>query len=144
MVIGGCALLRNGRIRRKVQRAMPAADELQRQLSGLRITSEAASDDRLWERAHYYGHTGDVPPVGSQWAWARHWIRVAVDGDPFELTNDPEVQRIICFLRTGCNCCRFAPPVADQRPDAQRLPPLSRYEDWGRLAGDSESPRTLF
>lgn len=121
--------LHGGRIQGKTRRAMPTALELQRLLSGLRITAEAASEDELPRQhgAHYYGHTGDIPPVGSQWAWARHWIRCAHDEeDPCELTNDPEIRRIIHFL-SGCDDCAFAAPVADHRPDTQRLPPSASW-----------------
>ncbi len=130
----------NGRIDWKVRGIMPTPLELQRLLSGLRITAEAASYEGLHGRpsAHYFGYTGDIPPVGSQWAWARHWIRVADDDDPLELTNDPEIRRIICFLN-GCSRCRFAPPVADHRPDTQELPPAANWNGgWGH--GD---PRML-
>ncbi len=116
---------------------MVECGEILRALAGLRVTSEQAFTLPLpnARSAHYYGYTGDTPPVGSQWAWARYWIRSVPLGDSFtfeDLSNDPEVRRIMCYL-LGCGRCAFAAPVADDRPDAQELPPDAGYVDWGRL-----------
>ncbi len=114
---------------------MGQVGELRQQLGGLRITAEAAFELRVRATpAHFYGYTNDVPPVGSQWAWARHWIRAG--DNPQELTNDPEIKRIICFL-TGCDACRFTEPVPDNRPDTQELPDIHGLWDLPGSASES-------
>ncbi len=101
-------------------------------LRSLRIVDETPREFayRHARSAHHVGYTGDTAPVGSQWAWARHWIRISdLDEDARTFTDDPEVKRIIHYL-AGCAACAFAAPVADDRPDTQELPPDPPWIHW--------------